>query len=134
MLGAHPGPDEPLWSQDSGKLAVCLITQCCPELTQQGWLLLALLHPQAAIAGAVYRKAMRLSPAGRRDVGQVVNLMSVDATTVFHVVPQLNMLYINPIRVIVALVLLFRAGTVSRWQTHNRIDRIVCVCVHSHSA
>ena len=57
----------------------------------------------------MFRKAMRLSPAGRHDVGNVVNLMSVDARTVFGAVPQLNRVWIGPLRVIAALVMLFQA-------------------------
>lgn len=101
---------------------------------------------QGALGAAVFRKAMRLSPGGRHDVGNVVNLMSVDASSVFGAIPQVTPLcrgraalcscgwpvlvvgaayrhdraspchaqiprvWLGPIRVIVALVLLFQAG------------------------
>lgn len=46
------------------------------------------------MGGAIFRKAMRLSPSGRHDVGNVVNLMSVDARTVFNFIPEVGVAHI----------------------------------------
>ncbi|XP_053551240.1 multidrug resistance-associated protein 1 isoform X2 [Bombina bombina] len=65
---------------------------------------------KTAIIGVVYRKALVISNASRRTstVGEIVNLMSVDAQRFMDLATYINMIWSAPLQVILALYLLWQ--------------------------
>uniref|UniRef100_A0A8K9XNF5 Multidrug resistance-associated protein 1 n=1 Tax=Oncorhynchus mykiss TaxID=8022 RepID=A0A8K9XNF5_ONCMY len=68
---------------------------------------------RTAIVGAVYRKALVISNAARRTstVGEIVNLMSVDAQRFMDLITYINMIWSAPLQVILALYFLWQVRT-----------------------
>ncbi|KAK3859641.1 hypothetical protein Pcinc_034255 [Petrolisthes cinctipes] len=67
------------------------------------------LHMRTGVISAVYRKALLISNAARKDstVGEIVNLMSVDAQRFMDLMAYFNMLWSAPLQIIIALYLLY---------------------------
>lgn len=67
------------------------------------------MRARTAIIAAIYSKALRMSSKARRNttVGEIVNLMSVDAQRIMDLAPYLHMLWSAPLQIVVALVLLW---------------------------
>ncbi|XP_051905539.1 multidrug resistance-associated protein 1 isoform X2 [Hippocampus zosterae] len=65
---------------------------------------------RTAIVGAVYRKALVISSAARRTstVGEIVNLMSVDAQRFMDLIAYINMIWSAPLQVVLALYFLWQ--------------------------
>nr|AAN65348.1 multidrug resistance protein 1A [Macaca fascicularis] len=65
---------------------------------------------KTAVIGAVYRKALVITNAARKSstVGEIVNLMSVDAQRFMDLATYINMIWSAPLQVILALYLLWR--------------------------
>ncbi|KAF6030485.1 ABCC1 [Bugula neritina] len=65
---------------------------------------------RATICASVYNKALKLSPTARKEstVGEIVNLMSVDAQRFMDIMTYLNIIWSGPFQIIVALVFLWR--------------------------
>ncbi|MBN3303875.1 MRP1 protein, partial [Amia calva] len=65
---------------------------------------------RTAVVGAVYRKALVITNAARRTstVGEIVNLMSVDAQRFMDLVTYINMIWSAPLQVILALYFLWQ--------------------------
>ncbi|XP_048465619.1 multidrug resistance-associated protein 1 [Rhincodon typus] len=65
---------------------------------------------KTAIIGAVYRKALVISNAARKTstVGEIVNLMSVDAQKLMDLITYLNMIWSAPLQVILAMYFLWQ--------------------------
>nr|XP_046270771.1 multidrug resistance-associated protein 1 [Scatophagus argus] len=65
---------------------------------------------RTAIIGAVYRKAVVISSAARRTstVGEIVNLMSVDAQRFMDLITYINMIWSAPLQVVLALYFLWQ--------------------------
>ncbi|XP_051876833.1 multidrug resistance-associated protein 1 isoform X2 [Pristis pectinata] len=65
---------------------------------------------KTAIIGAVYRKALVISNAARKTstVGEIVNLMSVDAQKFMDLITYLNMVWSAPLQVILAMYFLWQ--------------------------
>ncbi|XP_031148395.1 multidrug resistance-associated protein 1 isoform X2 [Sander lucioperca] len=65
---------------------------------------------RTAIIGAVYRKALVISSAARRTstVGEIVNLMSVDAQRFMDLITYINMIWSAPLQVALALYFLWQ--------------------------
>ncbi|XP_059510179.1 multidrug resistance-associated protein 1 isoform X2 [Stegostoma tigrinum] len=65
---------------------------------------------KTAIIGAVYRKALVISNAARKTstVGEIVNLMSVDAQKFMDLITYLNMIWSAPLQVILAMYFLWQ--------------------------
>ncbi|XP_072168419.1 multidrug resistance-associated protein 1-like [Diadema setosum] len=68
------------------------------------------MHIRTAIIGSVYRKSLKLSNAARKGatVGEIVNLMSVDAQRCMDLCTYLNMLWSAPFQISVALYFLWQ--------------------------
>uniref|UniRef100_A0A8C0AK94 Multidrug resistance-associated protein 1 n=1 Tax=Bos mutus grunniens TaxID=30521 RepID=A0A8C0AK94_BOSMU len=64
---------------------------------------------KTAVIGAVYRKALVITNAARKSstVGEIVNLMSVDAQRFMDLATYINMIWSAPLQVILALYLLW---------------------------
>uniref|UniRef100_F6PGX9 Uncharacterized protein n=1 Tax=Ciona intestinalis TaxID=7719 RepID=F6PGX9_CIOIN len=65
---------------------------------------------RSAIVSAIYRKALLLSNAARKEstVGEVVNLMSVDAQRFMDLMSYLNVVWSGPFQIILALYFLWK--------------------------
>ncbi|XP_072838914.2 multidrug resistance-associated protein 1 [Pogona vitticeps] len=65
---------------------------------------------KTAVIGAVYRKALVITNSARKTstVGEIVNLMSVDAQRFMDLVTYINMIWSAPLQVILALYLLWQ--------------------------
>ncbi|XP_075422206.1 multidrug resistance-associated protein 1-like isoform X3 [Ascaphus truei] len=65
---------------------------------------------KTAVVGVVYRKALIISNSSRRTstVGEIVNLMSVDAQRFMDLATYINMIWSAPLQVILALYLLWQ--------------------------
>ena len=70
---------------------------------------------RSGLISAIYRKALRISSAAKKDttVGEVVNLMSVDAQRFFELMPFVHILWSGPILIGVTIWLLWRVIGVS---------------------
>ncbi|XP_070847153.1 ATP-binding cassette sub-family C member 3 isoform X2 [Chaetodon trifascialis] len=68
------------------------------------------MNVRTAIIGAIYRKALVITNAAKRSstVGEVVNLMSVDAQRFMDLTTFLNMLWSAPLQIILALYFLWQ--------------------------
>lgn len=67
------------------------------------------LRMRTALIAAIYRKALRMSNSARKEstVGEIVNLMSVDAQRFMDVTAYINMIWSAPLQIILALYLLW---------------------------
>ena len=61
------------------------------------------------LTASIYRKALKLSNASRSKftVGQIVNLMAVDAQVFLELSTYINMIWSAPLQIVVALTLLW---------------------------
>ncbi|XP_077285786.1 multidrug-Resistance like Protein 1 isoform X3 [Arctopsyche grandis] len=68
------------------------------------------LRIRTALISAIYRKALRLSNSARKEstVGEIVNLMSVDAQRFMDLTAYLNMIWSAPLQITLALYFLWR--------------------------
>nr|XP_046232340.1 ATP-binding cassette sub-family C member 3 isoform X4 [Scatophagus argus] len=68
------------------------------------------MNVRTAVIGAIYRKALVITNAAKRSstVGEVVNLMSVDAQRFMDLTTFLNMLWSAPLQIILALYFLWQ--------------------------
>uniref|UniRef100_A0A0K8SLI1 ABC-type glutathione-S-conjugate transporter n=1 Tax=Lygus hesperus TaxID=30085 RepID=A0A0K8SLI1_LYGHE len=68
------------------------------------------LHIRTALISTIYRKALRLSSASRKEstVGEIVNLMSVDAQRFMDLTTYLNMVWSAPLQISLALYFLWQ--------------------------
>lgn len=67
------------------------------------------LRIRTALIAAIYRKALRMSNAARKEstVGEIVNLMSVDAQRFMDLTAYINMLWSAPLQIALALYFLY---------------------------
>lgn len=65
---------------------------------------------QTQLIGAIYRKSLKLSNSSRSKftVGQIVNLMAVDARRFVAITPFINLIWSAPVQIIIALSLLWQ--------------------------
>ena len=68
------------------------------------------MHVRAALVTAIYKKALRLSNQSRQQstVGEIVNLMSVDAQRMMDLSSYLHLLWSSPVQIVLAMVSLYR--------------------------
>ncbi|XP_076024056.1 ATP-binding cassette sub-family C member 3 isoform X2 [Genypterus blacodes] len=68
------------------------------------------MNVRTAVVGAIYRKALAITNAAKRSstVGEIVNLMSVDAQRFMDLVAFLNMLWSAPLQIMLALYFLWQ--------------------------
>lgn len=67
------------------------------------------LRMRTALIAAIYRKALRMSNTARKEstVGEIVNLMSVDAQRFMDVTAYINMIWSAPLQIALALYFLW---------------------------
>lgn len=68
------------------------------------------LRMRTALIAAIYRKALRMSNSARKEstVGEIVNLMSVDAQRFMDVTAYINMIWSAPLQIALALYFLWQ--------------------------
>ncbi|XP_031350249.1 multidrug resistance-associated protein 1 isoform X4 [Photinus pyralis] len=68
------------------------------------------IRVRTALISAIYRKALKMSNAARKEstVGEIVNLMSVDAQKFIELTPYINMIWSAPLQIILALYFLWQ--------------------------
>lgn len=87
-----------------------------------------------AVVGSIYRKALRLSNAARKEltVGEIVDLMSVDAERVSDRLPYISELWTNPLRIGLSMYFLWDLLGVSVFAGEllcfKKRDRIEVIC------
>ncbi|XP_071813084.1 multidrug resistance-associated protein 1-like isoform X5 [Apostichopus japonicus] len=66
------------------------------------------MHVRTALLGSIYRKAIHLSNSARKSstIGEVVNLMSVDAQKLMDLCLNLNLVWSSPLQICITLYLL----------------------------
>ncbi|KAG6543930.1 hypothetical protein Mapa_014771 [Marchantia paleacea] len=67
-------------------------------------------HTRSTLVAAVFRKSLRLTQNGRKNFasGKITNLMTTDAEALQQICQQLHGLWSAPLRIVVAMVLLFQ--------------------------
>ncbi|KAM4634684.1 multidrug resistance-associated protein 1 [Polymixia lowei] len=104
--------DAPSW-QGYFYTALLLVCTCLQTLILQKYFHVCFvtgMRLRTAIIGAVYRKALVISNAARRTstVGEIVNLMSVDAQRFMDLITYINMIWSAPLQVVLALYFLWQ--------------------------
>ncbi|XP_034949722.1 multidrug resistance-associated protein 1 isoform X2 [Chelonus insularis] len=68
------------------------------------------MRMRTALVASIYRKALRMSNAARKEstVGEIVNLMSVDAQRFMDLMPYINMIWSAPLQILLALYFLWK--------------------------
>ncbi|XP_042247990.1 multidrug resistance-associated protein 1 isoform X1 [Thunnus maccoyii] len=102
----------PFW-QGYFYTALLFICTCVQSLILQRYFHVCFvsgMRLRTAIIGAVYRKALVISSAARRTstVGEIVNLMSVDAQRFMDLITYINMIWSAPLQVALALYFLWQ--------------------------
>ncbi|KAL7286833.1 hypothetical protein TKK_0018975 [Trichogramma kaykai] len=69
------------------------------------------LRMRTALIAAIYRKALKMSNSARKEstVGEIVNLMSVDAQRFMDVTAYINMIWSAPLQIVLALYFLWNS-------------------------
>ena len=62
----------------------------------------------SAVVAAIYRKALKLSPATTYSKGSIVNIQSNDALRMANIVSALNVIWTAPLTIVVAVILLIQ--------------------------
>jgi ATP-binding cassette subfamily C (CFTR/MRP) protein 1 len=68
------------------------------------------MRTRSTLIAAVFRKSLRLTQAGRKGftAGKITNLMTTDAEALQQITQQLHSLWSSPLRIIIAITLLYR--------------------------
>lgn len=102
----------PLWQGIVLTLALFLVTFLSAIVNGQYFVKTFLVgfRIRTGLISAIYRKALRVSSAAKKDttVGEIVNLMSVDAQRFFELVSYIHILWSAPIVIGVAIWLIWR--------------------------
>ncbi|XP_014250122.1 multidrug resistance-associated protein 1 isoform X2 [Cimex lectularius] len=103
--------DEPQWRGYLYATALLLTATLQTLLLSQYFkkMMLIGLRIRTALISAIYRKALRLSNSARKEstVGEIVNLMSVDAQRFMDLITYLNMIWSAPLQIALALYFLW---------------------------
>ncbi|KAG8186392.1 hypothetical protein JTE90_004185 [Oedothorax gibbosus] len=112
FLIAFIGNDEPDWHGYAyavalfGTAAVCTLT----SVHNLNFLIIASIVPKSGLGAAIYRKVLCLSSTSRRSytVGELCNLVSVDAQKIFELIWEVNLIWSCPLRIVLTVALLWR--------------------------
>ncbi|XP_047488964.1 multidrug resistance-associated protein 1-like isoform X5 [Penaeus chinensis] len=103
--------DEPVWKgyMYAALMIVCAQIQSLVLGQYFMKMFLAGLRIRTGVISAVYRKALRISSSARKEstVGEIVNLMSVDAQRFMDLTSYINMLWSAPLQIALALYFLW---------------------------
>lgn len=105
------GLPDPLWQGLLMTFALFMVTFLSAIVNGQYFLKTFLVgfRIRTGLISAIYRKALRVSSSAKKDttVGEIVNLMSVDAQRFFELVSYLHVLWSGPLVIGVAIYLLW---------------------------
>lgn len=103
--------DEPVWKGYMYAVLMIVCAQIQSLVLGQYFMkmFLAGLRIRTGVISAVYRKALRISSSARKEstVGEIVNLMSVDAQRFMDLTSYINMLWSAPLQIALALYFLW---------------------------
>ncbi|CRL02706.1 CLUMA_CG015844, isoform A [Clunio marinus] len=113
ILYVNPAlPPGPLWQGLLMTFALFIVTFVQSILNGQYFLKTFLVgfRIRSSLISAIYRKALRISNSAKKDttVGEVVNLMAVDAQRFFELVSYLHVLWSGPMVIGIAIWLIYR--------------------------
>ncbi|XP_044001771.1 multidrug resistance-associated protein 1 isoform X9 [Aphidius gifuensis] len=111
LIGFVNAPDEPMWKGYfyagllflTASLQTIVLSQYFNRMSIVG------LRIRTALTAAIYRKALRMSNTARKEstVGEIVNLMSVDAQRFMELTAYINMIWSAPLQIALALYFLW---------------------------
>lgn len=105
-------PEAPAWwgFLVAGLMFLCSVTQTLILHQYYHCIFVTALRLRTGIIGVIYRKALVITNSVKREstVGEMVNLMSVDAQRFMDVSPFLNLLWSAPLQVILAIYFLWQ--------------------------
>ncbi|KAM4698698.1 multidrug resistance-associated protein 1-like [Rhinophrynus dorsalis] len=112
LLNLLKNPSVPAW-QGFLVAALLLICPCCQSLFlhQHDYICYVVgMRLRAAIVGSVYKKALIISSAGRKNssAGEIVNLISTDVQKLMDLATCLNYMWSAPVTIIVAMYFLWQ--------------------------
>lgn len=111
LLIAYVGSDEPVWKGILYAAIMFLSAAVLTFINNQNFnrLFIVGLRVRTVLTSAIYRKALRISNAARKErtVGEIVNLMSVDANKFQELTMFINMLWSAPITIIISIYFLW---------------------------
>ncbi|XP_045104031.1 multidrug resistance-associated protein 1-like isoform X4 [Portunus trituberculatus] len=103
--------EAPAWHGILYAVLMLVCAQCQSFLLGQyfAWMMVVGLQMRTGIISAVYGKAMRISSSAKKEstVGEIVNLMSVDAQRFMDITTYINMLWSAPMQIILAIYFLW---------------------------
>ncbi|XP_063223011.1 multidrug resistance-associated protein 1-like [Bacillus rossius redtenbacheri] len=112
QLIAFVGSDEPMWHGFvyAGLMLVASILQTLVNSHFQFHMFVIGLKARTAIISIIYQKALRMSSGARKEstVGEIVNLMAVDANRIIEVTMHLNMCLTAPLVIGMSLYFLWQ--------------------------
>lgn len=102
----------PLWQGLLMAFALFLVTFLSAIINGQFFLKTFIVgfRIRSGLISAIYRKALRISSAAKKDttVGEIVNLMAVDAQRFFELISYLHVLWSGPVVIGVAIWMLWQ--------------------------
>ncbi|XP_018309824.1 multidrug resistance-associated protein 1 isoform X2 [Mycetomoellerius zeteki] len=103
--------DEPMWKGYFYSVLLLLTAMLQTLVLSQYFhrMFLVGLRIRTALIAAIYRKALRMSNAARKEstLGEIVNLMSVDAQRFMDLTAYINMIWSAPLQIVLALYFLW---------------------------
>ncbi|XP_018359856.1 PREDICTED: multidrug resistance-associated protein 1 isoform X5 [Trachymyrmex cornetzi] len=110
LIGFIEG-DEPMWKGYFYSVLLLLTAMLQTLVLSQYFhrMFLVGLRIRTALIAAIYRKALRMSNAARKEstLGEIVNLMSVDAQRFMDLTAYINMIWSAPLQIVLALYFLW---------------------------
>ncbi|KYM99989.1 Multidrug resistance-associated protein 1 [Cyphomyrmex costatus] len=110
LIGFIEG-DEPMWKGYLYSILLLLTAMLQTLVLSQYFhrMFLVGLRIRTALIAAIYRKALRMSNAARKEttLGEIVNLMSVDAQRFMDLTAYVNMIWSAPLQIVLALYFLW---------------------------
>lgn len=110
LIGFIEG-DEPMWKGYFYSILLLLTAMLQTLVLSQYFhrMFLVGLRIRTALIAAIYRKALRMSNAARKEstLGEIVNLMSVDAQRFMDLTAYINMIWSAPLQIVLALYFLW---------------------------
>nr|CAD7452939.1 unnamed protein product [Timema tahoe] len=103
--------DDPLWKgyMYASMMFVAAAVQTMFNSQYSYKMMVVGIRIRVALVSVIYKKALSMSNSARKEstVGEIVNLMSVDATRILEAVPYLNILWSAPLQIALSLYFLW---------------------------
>ncbi|KAG8507864.1 Canalicular multispecific organic anion transporter 2 [Galemys pyrenaicus] len=112
LIGFISKPNAPSWWGFllAGLMFVCSMVQTLVLHQYFHHVFVLGLKLRTGIIGLIYRKALLITSSVKREstVGEIVNLMSVDAQSFMDIAPYLNLVWSSPLQIILAIYFLWQ--------------------------